>query len=148
MELVDGAVQLLLQPRAIAVAGFDGAEAVVGRLERLLRDGELRPGVVALLDDGVDVLSPAFAVARADEEAAPRRGGRPEASSEGVSPWEAPMVNGRSEWRGTRLLAPMARERLRLDRYACEGCGVSVADGDGGARRVLGRGTRGHVGTR
>ena len=86
VELVDGAVQLLLQPRAIAVAGFDRAEAVVGRLERLLRDGELRPGVVALLDDGVDVLSPAFAVARADEEAAPRRGGRPEASSEGVSP--------------------------------------------------------------
>ena len=85
VELVDGAVQLLLQPRAIAVARFDGAEAVVGRLERLLRDGELRPGVVALLDDGVDVLSPAFAVARADEEAAPRRGGRPEASSEGVS---------------------------------------------------------------
>ena len=54
------------------------------------------------------------------------------------------MVNGRSEWRGTRLLAPMARERLRLDRYACEGCEVSVADGDGGARRVL---ERGHVGT-
>ena len=66
LELVDGAVEFGLHPFAIAVARFEGTEAVVGRLERLLRDGELRSGVIALLDDGVDVLSTAFAVARAN----------------------------------------------------------------------------------
>ena len=70
LELVDGAVEFGLHPFAIAVARFEGTEAVVGRLERLLRDGELRSGVIALLDDGVDVLSTAFAVARANEEPA------------------------------------------------------------------------------